>query len=745
MIKIITFIVFIISFTFVKSSAEVINEIKVINNERISKETILVFSDIQLGKDYSENDLNIILNDLFLTDFFKDVSLEIKNNVLLITVEENKIIQEVLIEGLKKQEMVKVLKKNIVSKDKNPFVENNTRRDMNIIKAILKNSGFYFSEVDLKIAENNNDTINLIYEIKLGEKAYIETINFIGDKVYKDRTLRGVIASEENRFWKFITSKKFVNPDLISLDKRLLKNFYLNKGFYLVEINESVVEFTDDNKFNLTYSIDSGPKLKIKNAELKLPSDYNVNDFKEIKKKLSKLSGEYYSLNKLNKIAREVDKLSIRNDYEFINASFKETLNSDDTMNLIFEIKEFDKKYLTRINILGNNVTDEKVIRDNLEVDEGDPFNSLLLSKSVNNLKALNIFGDIKYELVDGENDKKILNLTVEEKPTGEISAGAGTGTSGGTIAFGVRENNFLGKNITLNTNVRLTEEALKGEFSVTNPNFNYSKKSLTTTIESSTTDRMGDYGYETSKTGFSFGSIWEQYDDIYFSPNLSTYYEKLDTNQTASDKLKKQEGEYLDTTFRYALDLDKRNQRFQTTDGFRSRFSQGIPITSEDYAFFNSYEFTAFNQIGETDMVTRFAFSGRTINSLTDEDVRISKRLYIPSKKLRGFQTGKIGPVDGGDYIGGNHTAVINASTTLPKFGADFQNVDFQLFLDAANVWGVDYDSSLDNSRIRSSAGISVDWFTVIGPLNFSLAQPLTKASSDKTETFRFNIGTTF
>ena len=745
MIKIITFIVFIISFTFVKSSAEVINEIKVINNERISKETILVFSDIQLGKDYSENDLNIILNDLFLTDFFKDVSLEIKNNVLLITVEENKIIQEVLIEGLKKQEMVKVLKKNIVSKDKNPFVENNTRRDMNIIKAILKNSGFYFSEVDLKIAENNNDTINLIYEIKLGEKAYIETINFIGDKVYKDRTLRGVIASEENRFWKFITSKKFVNPDLISLDKRLLKNFYLNKGFYLVEINESVVEFTDDNKFNLTYSIDSGPKLKIKNAELKLPSDYNVNDFKEIKKKLSKLSGEYYSLNKLNKIAREVDKLSIRNDYEFINASFKETLNSDDTMNLIFEIKEFDKKYLTRINILGNNVTDEKVIRDNLEVDEGDPFNSLLLSKSVNNLKALNIFGDIKYELVDGESDKKILNLTVEEKPTGEISAGAGTGTSGGTIAFGVRENNFLGKNITLNTNVRLTEEALKGEFSVTNPNFNYSKKSLTTTIESSTTDRMGDYGYETSKTGFSFGSIWEQYDDIYFSPNLSTYYEKLDTNQTASDKLKKQEGEYLDTTFRYALDLDKRNQRFQTTDGFRSRFSQGIPITSEDYAFFNSYEFTAFNQIGETDMVTRFAFSGRTINSLTDEDVRISKRLYIPSKKLRGFQTGKIGPVDGGDYIGGNHTAVINASTTLPKFGADFQNVDFQLFLDAANVWGVDYDSSLDNSRIRSSAGISVDWFTVIGPLNFSLAQPLTKASSDKTETFRFNIGTTF
>ena len=143
--------------------------------------------------------------------------------------------------------------------------------------------------------------------------------------------------------------------------------------------------------------------------------------------------------------------------------------------------------------------------------------------------------------------------------------------------------------------------------------------------------------------------------------------------------------------------------------------------------------------------MITRFSFLGRTINSLTDEDVRISKRLYVPSKRLRGFVSGKIGPVDGGDFIGGNHTASINASTTLPKFGADLQNVDFQLFFDAANVWGVDYDSSLDNSSLRSSTGISVDWFTVIGPLNFSFAQPISKTSSDKTETFRFNIGTTF
>ena len=729
----------------IPSNAEVINDIKILNNDRISKETILVFSDIKLGKNYSENDLNKIIKDLYSTDFFSEISLEIKDNVLFINVVENQIIQEILIEGIKKKEMVELLKENILSKDKNPYVENNARIDTNIIKKILKNSGYYFSEVNQKIFNNDNDTINLIYEINIGEKAYIKSIQFLGEKVYKDRTLRSVIASEENKFWKFISSKKFLNPETISLDKRLLKNFYLNKGFYNIKISDSIVEYTDKNNFNLIYTIEPGSKYKIKSSKLLLPIDYDQNDFIRINESLNELIGEYYSINRLKKITKEVDKLSVRNDYEFINAKFKETLNSDNTIDLVFEITEFEKQYLTRVNIFGNNITEEKVIRDNLEVDEGDPFNSLLLSKSINNLKSLNIFGDVEYELLDDKDDKKILNITVEEKPTGEISAGAGTGTSGGTIAFGVRENNFLGKNISLNTNLRLTEESVRGEFSIVNPNWNYSNKALITSIESSKIDRMSDYGYETGKTGFSFGSSWEQYDDVYFSPTISNFYEKLDTNQTASDKLKKQEGEYLDTLFRYSFTVDKRNQRYQTSDGYRSSFSQSIPLISEDYAFINSYEFSTFNQIGESEMVTKLSFLGRTVNSINNEDVRISKRLYIPSKRLRGFEAGKIGPKDSGDYIGGNHTVVVNASTTLPKFGANLQNVDFQLFLDAANVWGVDYDSSLDDSKIRSSTGLAVDWFTPIGPLTFSLAQPISKSDSDRTETFRFNIGTSF
>ncbi len=726
-----------------KCYSEIINKVNIVNNERITKETILVFSNIEIGKNYDSNDLDQIIQDLYQTNFFSNISLNLDNGILTIDVTENKIIQEIKINGIKKTELVDILKKQLLLKDKNPFVENYVSSDIDRIQKILKNSGYYFSSISEKLIFNENNTVNLIIDIDLGEKAYIKSIEFTGDKYYKDRLLRNIIISEESRFWKFITNRKFINSENIKLDKRLLKNYYLNKGHYKVEINDSNVELTENNNFKLQYNINAGPKFRIIKSSLVLPDDYNEKDFNKIKEKLNKLEGKFYSLNKLNKIAKEVDKLTYRNDYEFINASFKEKVTSKNELELTFEIKEFEKRYLTKVNVFGNNITEEKVIRDNLEVDEGDPFNELLLVKSINNLKALNIFSKVDYELVSEDEDKKSLNISVTEKPTGEIFASAGAGTQGSTIGFGVKENNFLGKNIALDTNLRLNDETIKGAFSIVNPNWNYSDKTLIASIESSVTDRLTDYGYETGKTGFSLGSAWEQYDDVIFSPKIRVFHEKLDTNQSATENLKKQEGEYFDTSFAYGLDLDKRNQRFQTSSGYRSRFNQSIPIISEDTAFFNSYEFTTFNQI--SDMVTRLSIQGSAINAIGDEDVRISKRLYIPSKKLRGFESGKIGPKDSGDFIGGNYTAVLNASTTLPEFGANLETIDFQIFFDAANVWGVDYNSSLDNSHLRSSVGLSVDWFTIVGPLNFSVAQPISKADTDKTETVRFNIGTTF
>ena len=168
------------------------------------------------------------------------------------------------------------------------------------------------------------------------------------------------------------------------------------------------------------------------------------------------------------------------------------------------------------------------------------------------------------------------------------------------------------------------------------------------------------------------------------------------------------------------------------------------MPILSDTNTLTNSYNYKIFKELYENNVST-FAFSLRGASSLSGDDIKLSERLYIPGRKLRGFESGKIGPKDGSDFIGGNYVSTINATTTIPKILENVQTVDIVLFADAANIWGVDYDSSLDKSGIRSSVGVGLDWLTPVGPLTFSFAQPITKESTDIEETFRFNIGTSF
>ncbi len=728
------------------SYADMIKDIKVKNNKRITKQTIITYGQIELNKDYDLNQINQIFKNLYETDFFESLKISIENEILVIDVVENKIIQNVLLEGIKTQKLTETILENIFSRDKAPFLITKVKEDVDNIKLSLNSIGYYFAEVDTRTVDNSNDTVDLIFTVDLGEKAMISKIEFIGDKKIKDRTLRNVIISEEAKFWKFISKKKFLNQSLIERDKRLLKNFYLDKGFYDVDISSSTVDYFDDASFKLTYKIDSGPKYIVNSTNIELPQDYDKENFKKVIKNLKKLENENYSFNKISKVVEEIDKISLSREYEFINAEVIENKVGKDKLDIIFKIKESQKSYVERINILGNSITHESVIRNALEIDEGDPFNELLNAKSINKLKSLNIFGDIKVDVKDGQTENtKIIDIEIKEKPTGEISLGAGYGSEGGTIGFGVSESNFLGKNIKLTTSLRTSEDTIKGSFAVTNPNFNNSNKALITSIENLSIDKMADNGYETNKAGFSIGTIYEQYENTFFRPSLKTQIEDLTTSSKASDNLKKQSGSYFESKFNYSLAYDTRNRRFQPTEGKRIVLRQGIPLISEEYALLNGFESEKWIKLGN-EMVTNFGFYGRAINSLNDEDVRVTDRITLPRNNLKGFQSGRVGPVDNLDYVGGNYAASINFDTTLPMILPSAETIDFKYFIDVGNVWGIDYSDTIDDSNtIRSSTGITVDWFTPIGPLNFSYSQDLSKANTDKTESFQFNLGTTF
>ena len=727
-------------------NAAVVKKVLVNNNNRISKETIITYGQIEIGKNYNDEDVNKILKNLYGTDFFKNISLKIENETLLIDVEENKIIQSVIIEGVASNDIKNSILKNLYSKDKAPFLIEKVKTDKIRILNSLNNSGYYLANVEVETKDNSNETIDLIFNIDLGEKAVISKIEFVGDKKIKDRILRNIITSEENRFWKIVTTNKFLNKSKIERDKRLLKNYYLNNGYYNVNIESVAAKFNEDSSFKLTFKINAGDIYSVESVKLNLPIDYDEQNFEEVNRKLNKLLDKTYSLSKVSEVVEEIDKVSLTREYDFINADLEEVDKGNDKLELIFNIKESEKFYVEQINIFGNNVTYESVIRNQLEIDEGDPYNKLLSAKSENNLRAINLFKSVSTEIKNGsELSTKIIDITVEEKPTGEISVGAGAGSEGGTIGFSVSENNFLGKGIRLSSSLNLTEDSITGDFTVNNPNFNYSGKSLFTSVSSTAIDKLSDNGYKTNKTAFSLGTGFEQFENVFFSPKLSNSYEDLTTSSKASKNLKKQEGTYYESKFSYGLNYDMRNQKFQTTDGFITKFNQSVPLISNDWAFGNSLDFKIWQKL-PNNMVTSFNAYGKAVQSLFDEDVRITNRFYLPRNKLKGFKTRQVGPKDGKDYVGGNYATAVNLDTTLPMVFSQFESLDMRYFIDAANIWGVDYSSTVDQSNtLRASTGVVIDWFTPIGPLNVSFAQDLSKADDDKTEFFQFNLGTTF
>ena len=738
-------ILFIIFLPVNYSHAEKIKEFKIVGNERLAKETIVLFSELNIGDDIDQNIINLSFKKLFETNYFKNLKINFENGIISIEVIENPIIQSIQINGVKKKSLLDELEKITKKTEKYPFIESNILEQKNLLTNIVRSDGFYFAKIETKYTETNNNSIDITYNINLGERAKIKKIDFIGNKVFKNNKLRNIIISEEAKPWKFITKNKYIDENRVQLDINLLRNYFKNRGYYDVKIKSSFAKAINENDFNLIFSIDSGIKYFFNDINLVVSNDYKVDNFQDLNDVFVDLKSTPYSLNSIKKIIKEIDKIALQKEFVFINAKYNEKIVDKDKINIEIFFDEIEKSYIDRVNILGNFITEEKVIRNALIVDEGDAYNEILFNKSINELKAKNIFKSVKSQINTSEKNKKnkIIDIVIEEKATGEIFAGAGTGTSGSSITAGIKEKNYLGKGIALDTNLTLTDDEVKGRFSVTNPNFRNSDRSLTTTIESTSTDFMTSSGYKTSRTGLGFGTGFEQYEDLFINFDISLYYEKLDTSSLASEIKKRQEGDYFENLFSYSITTNKLDQNFQPTDGYRTSFTQTLPLISDDKAVENSFNASKYYSVNDNLILSAKLYL-KAINSL-DDDVRVSKRVYIPSSRLRGFESKSIGPKDGTQYIGGNYGSALNLNTTLPNLLNDFENIDFSLFLDAANLWHVDYDSSLDSNKIRSATGIAVNWFTPIGPLSFSYAVPISDASTDKTESFRFQIGTSF
>ena len=739
------FISIILFFIFLSahSHAEVVKKIEIKGNVRISAETIAIFGDISVGKNYEISDINSLIKKLYDTTFFSNISVVVKNNILSVTVKENPIINSITFEGEKAKKYKEKIRELLSLRENSSYVGNNIKSDINLIKDFYRSIGFYFVKIDVEIAKLEKNRINISYLIDKGEKAKIAKIYFLGDKKIREKKLRDIITSQESGWWKFISRSVYLSKGRIELDKRLLKNYYRNKGYYEVNIKSTNIEYAEGEGFVLTYNINAGNRYKFKKVFANVSETLDKNAFLSLENEFDKLVGKYYSQRKLKSVLDKIDKLSEQKELQFINHSILETLDGN-SVEVIINIFEGEKVIIERINIVGNSVTNDSVIRSALIVDEGDPFSTLLVNKSINEIKARNIFGKVEHEVFPGSSDDlKVLEISVEEKATGELMAGAGIGTDGTSFQFSITENNWLGRGVQLQSALNVSEHKVSGNILLNNPNYNYSGNAVKTALEISSTDRSNTSGFQSSRTGFELGTAFEQYENVFISPEISIALEDIEVDEDATAAVKNMEGNFFNADLAYAISLDKRNQRFRPTQGYKTTFRQSLPLIQDSSSILNGIDVSAYHGFSE-DLIGSLKIFARTINGI-DSDVRLTNRLFIPRNRLRGFNTYKVGPKDGDDYIGGNYITAVNAEAQLPNLLPESYRTDFSLFLDTANVWGVDYTTVDETDKIRSSIGVSANVYTTIGPLTFTLAESISKSSNDETETFNFRIGTSF
>ena len=741
--KIIIFSILYFSSTFLLN-AEIVNKVIVKGNQKVSDETIKIYGKISIGENYNNSDLDKILKNIYETNFFENVNLELKNNVLTINLKEYPSINQLVILGENSKKYKEQIKKITNLRANSSFIKSNIANDISTIKNFYSSLGYNFTEVDIKVKAIDDAKLDLIVEIKRGDKTRIVKIDFIGNENIRSRRLRDVIASEEHKFWKIISNNSNFTQNLLNLDTRLLKNYYRSLGYYDIKINSNSAQLDQENTIKITFSIDEGKRYIVQKISTNVDDVFDKKIFFPLNELYKEYIGQYYSPFKIKQLLEEVDEIIINNNLQFVEHNVQESFE-EDKINIVFNIFESEKILVERIDITGNNVTSEEVIRSELILDEGDPFTILNLDKSIAEIKDRRIFKNVTYEVVDGtKNNLKQIIINVEEKPTGEISAGAGVGTNGGTFAVNVQENNWLGEGKTIGFDLEVDAETLSGTFYYSNPNYNFLGNSLNYSLSSTDNDKP-DQGYENSIISAGIGTSFEQYKNVIATLGLNASYDDLRTFTSASDSLKKQEGSFSELNTNYGFTFDKRNRVFRPTSGSLLNFNQTLPIYADKSFIENTIRFSNYKTLSEN-VVGAAKFYFTSVNGLGDDDVRLSKRKGLSNKRLRGFERNKIGPVDGTDHIKGNYATALNFEASLPNFLPDSTNADVGLYLDFGNVWGVDYDSTIDDgSKIRSSFGALLNWMSPLGPMAFTISQNISKASTDKTESFNFNLGTTF
>ncbi len=726
----------------------VVEQIVVDGTERIEPVTVLSYLTFQTGDQATQGDLDDSLTALFRTGLFRDVVLERQNRVVIITVVENPVINRISFEGNRSLDDEQ-LEIEIELRPRVVYTQTRVQSDVQRIVELYRRNGRFSANVEPVIIELDQNRVDLVFEIDEGSATGIERITFIGNEAFSDARLRREIVTEETVWWNLLAAgNDNYDPDRLAFDQELLRRFYLSEGYADFRVVSAVAELAPDQSgFFVTFTVEEGDRYEF--GEVDIVSRIPEVDAELLRGEIVSDPGDYYSNVAVEDSIRNLTDAAGNLQYAFVEINPVVMRNREEqTISIIYEINEGPRVFVERIEIRGNVRTIDRVIRREILLAEGDPFNATLLSRSETNIRNLGFFSTVDVEVVQGTTpDRTLIIVTVQEQSTGELSIGAGFSTSDGAIGdISLRERNLLGRGQDLRVTASISQNTTEFDISFTEPYFLNRDLAAGVDLFSISTQREDTGDFDEFTAGFGLRLGYPLGPDLRQIVNYRLEYEEIEnsSNELVPD------GDAWISSIGQTLIYDRLDSRINPTDGYILRFGTAIAGLGGDVNYFRTTGSASYFTpvLGNEDVILNLSIEGGYIVGL-GQDVRVQDRFFVGGANLRGFDTGGIGPrlADTRQALGGNQFAVGTIELEFPLGLPEELGISGRVFTDAGYLDGVDGvdEPILDDPAIRAAAGAGISWNSPFGPIRLDYAVPFAREDFDVTQNFRFSFGTTF
>ena len=746
-------VILLLSFSILPNKAHtqeaLISSINVVGNKRISSDTILSLSKVQIGSAYSPSQLNSALQSIKRSSYFKSVDISLVSNVLNINVIENPTINSISFEGNKSLNDIN-LNELVTSKQRQTLLISQVEKDTDKIATAYADTGRISAIVTPKVVELSDNRVDLVFEITEGRITEVEKITFTGNRVFSDLRLKGVIATKQaGIFRRFIKSDTFVK-DKLDYDIDLLQNFYINKGYIDFEVQSSVELTREKDAFLINYNIKEGQKYSFSKIKFDT-SKLNIDEKSLVKINRIK-NGSKFDSRRITKLIDEIDIYLVKSGFRFFEPVPVVSRNDENlTMDVEIQINETRKVFVERIEVEGNSTTLDEVIRLQFDFVEGDPFNRRKVLEAVDKIRGLGFFSNVETSTREGSAPEKIIiEVKLTEKPTGSLGIGAGYNSSDGTVAtFNINERNFLGKGQTLKFDLSTSKIEKQTVLGFEDPSF-LGRNLLAGISFGQTTSTPSSVPLKTNKLFFAPKVGFPLSRDSNLSIKYSFNQEdvKSTTNAGLSPVIRDDVGKKNKSAVIFSFNLDKTNSVITPTSGFDFKITQEFNGLGGDISYSKSnLDFKSYRTLLRDDIILSSNLSSGII---LGSDANTMNRFTLGGDRLKGFRNQGIGPYDSiyKSHLGGKMYTSLSLEASFPIGVPEEYGIFGGLFLDAGSLWGLDNTASGridDSSELRSALGFSVFWESVIGPLRFNWSRPIKKETYDITENFRFTIDTRF